>query len=184
MVLYVMFNMRFLLLGIALPTTTVALTNAGYDITAAGTYVLSGSTTGKISVDTDGQVRLILNGVTIKSGEEKAIDIDAATNTVIQLADGSENILESSDDAINSVSTLTINGNGSLTITSGDDGINASASDTVNITAQVSSFDFDGNGAINGGTVTVNGQRITEMPAQMMQGGGGQGGGTGGRRNT
>ena len=57
-------------------------------------------------------MRLILNGVTIKSGEEKAINIDSAANTVIQLADGLENTLESNDDGINSASALTINGNG------------------------------------------------------------------------
>ena len=54
----------------------------------------------------------------------------------------------------------------------------------INITAQTSSFDFDGTGEINGGTVTVNGSVITTMPTQMM-GGGGMGGGQmgGGKRN-
>lgn len=47
---------------------------------------------------------------------------------------------------------------------------------TLTISAN-SSFDYANQGSITGGTVTVNGQQITEMPAQMMPGdpGGGQG---------
>ncbi len=45
---------------------------------------------------------------------------------------------------------------------------------TVTISAN-SSFDYEHQGSITGGTVTVNGQQITEMPAQMMPGGAGGG---------
>ena len=48
---------------------------------------------------------------------------------------------------------------------------------TINITAQ-SPFDYDGQGQLNGGTVTVNGSKVTELTNQMM--GGGMGGGRGG----
>lgn len=320
----------------SLPTTNVALTNDGFSITAAGTYVLSGSSTGQVSVKSDGNVRLVLNGVTIKSNSGPAIYIESANNAVIQLADGSSNSItdastrsdQTIDGAIYSADDLVINGtgklavtatfadgivgkddvwinsgtisvtsvddgirgkdslsivggtitidakgdgiktsndseagkgqlvisggtttissgsqavqaeqkvsisggkldiktsvegieapvividNGDITLYASDDGINAGASTfittglsvtinggtlnvevgsgdtdaidsngdiyvnggTINITAPTSSFDYDGTGELKGGTVTVNGQHITEMPAQMMGGGGG-----------
>ena len=36
-----------------------------------------------------------------------------------------------------------------------------------------STFDFDGEGTINGGTVIVNGEEVTTLPNQMMGGHGG-----------
>ncbi|MDO5118352.1 MAG: hypothetical protein Q4D34_07690, partial [Eggerthellaceae bacterium] len=49
---------------------------------------------------------------------------------------------------------------------------------TVDITAQFA-FDFDGRGELNGGTVIVNGEQVTELTNSMMMGGGM--GGPGGR---
>ena len=62
---------------------------------------------------------------------------------------------------------LAIDSNGDLTINGG----------TLDITAQ-SPFDFDGTGTLTGGTITVNGQQVTELTNQMM--GGPMGGGPGG----
>ena len=45
---------------------------------------------------------------------------------------------------------------------------------TITISAN-SPFDYEHQGSITGGTVTVNGQQVTEMPAQMMPGGAGGG---------
>ncbi len=69
--------------------------------------------------------------------------------------------------------TDAIDSNGSITVNGG----------TINITAQMSSFDYETTGVINGGTVTVNGEQVTEMPQSMMGGGGMHGGmqGRGGR---
>ena len=50
---------------------------------------------------------------------------------------------------------------------------------TVDITAQFP-FDYDGQGQLNGGTVTVNGEQVSELTNQMMGGMGGMGGGMGG----
>ena len=54
---------------------------------------------------------------------------------------------------------------------------------TIDVTAQ-SSFDYDGTGEYNGGTIIVNGSEVSELPNQMMGGRGGMGGfgGGGGRR--
>ena len=109
-----------------LPTTEVTLTDAGTTITAAGTYVLSGSTTGQVVVNSDGAVRLLLNGVTIASSAGAAIQVDGAELTVIELAEGSTNTVsdaatrsdESIDGAIYSSDDLYITGSGSLSVTS------------------------------------------------------------------
>ncbi len=66
--------------------------------------------------------------------------------------------------------TDAIDSNGSITVNGG----------TINITAQMSSFDYETTGVINGGTVTVNGEQVTEMPQSMMGGGGMRGGMHGG----
>ena len=71
-----------------LPTTEVTLTDDGLAITEAGTYVLTGSTTGQVTVDTDGAVRIVLDNATIASAEGAAIQVDSAELTVIELADG------------------------------------------------------------------------------------------------
>ena len=65
---------------------------------------------------------------------------------------------------------------------------------TINITAQMSSFDYDRTAEFNGGTIIVNGEEVSEIPQSMMGGGmhggmndnmngemGGFGGGRGGR---
>ena len=50
---------------------------------------------------------------------------------------------------------------------------------TISVTGN-STFDYDGTGQLNGGTVIVNGQQVTTLPNQMMGGRGGMGGGNGG----
>ena len=46
---------------------------------------------------------------------------------------------------------------------------------TIDITAQMSSFDYDGTATYNGGTIIINGQEVNSIPQSMM-GGGGMGG--------
>ena len=69
--------------------------------------------------------------------------------------------------------TDAIDSNGNLYINGG----------TINITAQ-SAFDYDKEAKYNGGTVTVNGEKITTITNQMMTGPGGmqQGNNFGGNR--
>ena len=103
-------------------------------IYAAGSYVLQGSLTdGAIIVDetskTSGKTWILLNGVDITCSDSAALDIEEADKVFLTLADGTENIFTSgaeySDDAVeNSIrgaifsrDDLTINGEGSLTVT-------------------------------------------------------------------
>ena len=107
-----------------LPTQTIELTNDGLSVTEPGTYILSGNTTGNITVDTDGYVRLALDGVSINSSTGSALQIDNAKKTVIQLVNDSENSIrdgatradESIDGAIYSSDDLVFEGEGKLTV--------------------------------------------------------------------
>ncbi|MDN6486611.1 MAG: carbohydrate-binding domain-containing protein, partial [Ancrocorticia sp.] len=109
----------------SLQTTEVTLTDDGLDITEAGTYILSGSTTGQVTVNTDGNVRIILNGATIESSDGAAIQVDNAELTVLELADGTTNTVsdastrsdEEIDGAIYSSDDLIITGTGTLDVT-------------------------------------------------------------------
>ncbi|QTD41885.1 carbohydrate-binding domain-containing protein [Sporosarcina sp. Te-1] len=101
-------------------------------IKTSGVYVLSGTwDNGQIVVDAEdeGTVRLILNGIDIKSETSAPIFIQNAGNTIISLADGTLNTLtdakeyvldESSEGepnaALFSKDNLTINGTGSLRV--------------------------------------------------------------------
>jgi len=108
-----------------LPTTEVALTAAGLTITAGGTYVLTGSTTGQVVVDTDDPVWIILSNATIASSTGAAIQVDNAEITVIEAADGTTNTVSDAstradqeiDGAIYSSDDLVIAGTGALTVT-------------------------------------------------------------------
>jgi len=101
-------------------------------ISAPGTYSISGSLTdGQIIVDTQDAelVRLILNGVNIHSATSAPIAVMDAAETIIWLADNTENFLTDGDAyvfadpaedepnaALFSKSALTIAGSGSLTV--------------------------------------------------------------------
>ena len=98
-------------------------------ITKEGTYILSGELNGQIVVDTDktAKVQIVLNGVTISSDSTAAIQVKQADKVFLTLAKGSENTLTetgefASDDSstvdgvIFSKDDLTINGTGSLKI--------------------------------------------------------------------
>ena len=148
---------------------------------------------GSLTVATDDDGVKAENAIAISGG---TVDVTKSEEGIeaarILISDGTVNVM-SNDDGINASASeivadglsITINGgnlaivmgqgdtdavdsNGDLTITGG----------TLDITAQ-SAFDFDGAGSLSGGTVTVNGEQITELTNQMM--GGPMGGGPGGR---
>lgn len=122
---------------IALQNTTASGSGVSIDgskvtIVKEGTYLLSGSLTdGMIVVDTDkeSKVQLILDGADIHSQANAPIYIKQADKVFITLADGSSNSLSCGesfiaidenniDAAIFSKDDLTLNGTGSLTVSS------------------------------------------------------------------
>ncbi|MGQ7320119.1 carbohydrate-binding domain-containing protein [Streptococcus suis] len=153
----------------ALPTTEVTLSNDGLKITEGGTYILTGSTTAGITVETDANVRIILAGAEISSSDTAAINVISADNVELELQDGTTNTVKDTSNhtdtniegAIHVEADLTITGNGSLTVEGNfQDGI-VSTDDLVidagNITVTAVDDGIRGKDSltINGGTINV-----------------------------
>ncbi|MFX3835051.1 carbohydrate-binding domain-containing protein, partial [Streptococcus suis] len=78
----------------ALPTTEVTLSNDGLKITEGGTYILTGSTTAGVTVETDANVRIILAGAEISSSDTAAINVINAYNVELEIKDGTTNTVK------------------------------------------------------------------------------------------
>ena len=100
-------------------------------ITAAGTYILSGSLNGSVVVNVgkEDKVQLVLSNATIRSETYAAIYVVQADKVFVTLAEGSVNTLENGgklvqtddnnvDGVIFSKDDLTLNGSGTLTVSS------------------------------------------------------------------
>lgn len=156
----------------SLPTKDVTLSDETLEITEAGTYVLTGTSTASVHINTEGNVRLILNGATIKSTTGAAIYVEQAENTVIELADGTENTIEDAasrsdetiDGAIYSKDDLIFTGTGTLNVTANFADAIVSKDDLkfVSGTYKVTSVDDGIRGKdsvyIAGGTFTIDAQ--------------------------
>lgn len=118
---------------------SVTLSNKTVTIASGGTYTVSGSIAdGQIIIDAskDDKIQIVLEGVDITSESSAAIYVKQANKVFITLAEGSVNKLTNRgsftadgdtnvDGVIFSKDDLTINGRGSLQITSSDHGITA-----------------------------------------------------------
>lgn len=155
--------------------TQITLMDESVTISKEGCYILSGSLKdGQIIIDADdsAKIQLVLNRVTINSGDSAPIFIKEADKVFITLAEGSTNILTNVgtfeeneyniDAVIFSKADLTLNGNGVLEITSsGGHGI-VSKDDLVitggiyNITAASSAISGKDSIRIADGTFTLN----------------------------
>ena len=163
------------------------------DNTSGWIYISGGTFNIKSSSDAiQGTSAVQIDGGTLDINSSEGIEA-----TYIQINDGTVKIY-ASDDGINatkkstaySTPTIEING-GNLTVEVGPgdtDGIDANGDiivngGTINVTAQMSSFDYDGKAEYNGGTIIVNGTQVDSIPQSMMGGGGRMGGmnGMGGR---
>ncbi len=100
-------------------------------ITEAGSYILRGSFEGMIMVDApdDAKVQIILDGVEITNASSAAIYVKEADKVFLTLAKGSENVLTNTGDFVaideNDIdgtvfakTDLTVNGSGSLNVSS------------------------------------------------------------------
>lgn len=153
----------------ALPTTDVTLSDEGLTITEAGTYILKGSTKGGVTVNTTGNVRIVLAGATISSSDNAALYVESADNTVIELQDGTENTISDAtthtdstiEGALHSKDDLFITGNGSLTVEGNyEDGIVSKDDLTIEagkITVKAADDGIRGKDSltVTGGTITV-----------------------------
>lgn len=150
----------------------------GYIYVCGGTY--------DITAGDDGiQATTVLQ---IDGGSFTINAVEALEATYVQVNNGSVGI-NASDDGINattksnSIGTPTIEVTGgtiTIAMAQGDtDAIDANGNiivsgGSIDITAQ-SAFDFDGTASFTGGTITVNGEQISEITNSMMMGGMGGG---------
>ncbi|WP_407383902.1 carbohydrate-binding domain-containing protein [Ruminococcus sp.] len=154
----------------------------GYIYICGGTLNLTTASDG-----IQGTTVVQIDGGTITANSSEGIEA-----TMVQINGGKVSVT-ASDDGINASNkstaysvSLEING-GEVNVDMGQGDTDALDSNgsliinggTVNITAN-SPFDYDGEGKLNGGTVTVNGTQVTELTNQMMGGGMGGPGGMGG----
>ena len=164
------------------------------DVSLGNVYISGG--TFDISAGSDA-----IEATSIAQIDNGTLNINAAEGiegTHVQINGGTVN-LNATDDGINATAKSTAY-SVMLEITGGKVSVNMGQGDTdaldsngnlrisggaVDITAQ-SPFDYDGTGELTGGTVTVNGQQVTELTNSMMGGGGrgghGNMGGMGGQR--
>ena len=148
-------------------------------------------TDGTITIESGDDCVHAENTVTVKGGTLSLDGHEGLEGTFVTI-DGGTISIKASDDGINAAQqidgvtpTVTIN-DGNLTIEMGQgdtDGVDANGDiiingGTIRVTAQ-SPFDYDGKGELNGGTVYVNGEQVTELTNQF---GGGMGGGMMGGR--
>lgn len=104
--------------------------NETYTITKPGIYNITGTIQdGSLIVNTNGNVKLVLNGVNIKNSNGPAINIKEAKNTYIHLSETTTNVLEDNgsseeDGTLYSSDDLFIDGSGTLEVISNNqDGI-------------------------------------------------------------
>lgn len=152
------------------------------DDTKGYIYIAGGSYTVKASSDAFQATTFAV----IDDGDMTIVSEEGIEATYVQINGGNISIT-ASDDGINATTksqnfgtpTVEFNG-GTTTIVMGQgdtDAIDANGNiivngGTIDITAQVSSFDYDGKAELNGGTVIINGTQVSEIPQSMMMGGG------------
>lgn len=147
------------------------------NITSGGSYDLSGEYE-SVTINTKEEVTLNLNGVEITNSNGPGINVVEAELVIITLSEEnkiSSTTTEDLDGAIYSKADLVFSGTGSLEVKSNYDGIVSKGDIIINggkisVTGQ-STFDYDGTGTINGGTVICNGEEVTTLPNQFMGGG-------------
>ena len=118
--------------GAEASSDTVKISGGTVTITAAGTYILSGTLKNGsvvVNVDKEDKVQMVLDGVTIHSDSFAAVYVVQADKVFVTLAEGSVNTLSNGgkfsqiddnnvDGVIFSKDDLTLNGSGTLSVTS------------------------------------------------------------------
>lgn len=155
--------------------TITLSSNNDVTITEEGVYVLTGTAenvTVTVNADDSSKVQIVLDGVTITNSSAPAIYVASADKVFVTTASGSENALgvtgsfaysadENADGVIFAKDDLVMNGTGTLTITSSDNGI--VGKDEVKVTGGTYNITAEGHGiqgkdsvAIADGTFTIS----------------------------
>ena len=173
------------------PKTIEVADGQTLSITEEGTYILQGTASDcTILVNApEAKVQLILDNVTVTNTSSPAIYVLDADKCFVMTAEGSENALTVSgtftEDTENDVKTdavifaksdLTLNGTGTLTISSTDNGITSKDELTVtggtyNITASGKGLESNDSTAICDGTFTIDAKEGMESTYVRIDGG-------------
>lgn len=159
--------------GASCDSDAVRIDGSTVTVTDEGTYVFTGTLSGTVAVDADKQdkVQLVLDGVQITTENAAAIEIRQADKVFVTLAAGSENSLTSNsfpagedsniDGVLFSKADLTLNGSGSLSVSS-PAGHGIVSKDDLTVTGGMYSLTTAGHGmegkdrvAIAGGSFTL-----------------------------
>ncbi len=160
--------------GAEAASDAVQISGSTVTITAAGTYVLTGTLSdGSVVVDADKEdkVQLVLDGVTIYSETFAAIYVKQADKVFITLAEGSVNALSNGgsftqiddnnvDAVIFSKDDLTLNGSGSLEISS-PGGHGVVGKDEVTVTGGTYQITADGHAISGKDSIAISGGSFT-----------------------
>lgn len=147
-------------------------------ITSGGTYTIEGESN-PVVINTDEDVKLVLNGVTITNNSGPAIYVENAKSVSIEI-NGDNTITskttEELDGAIYSTEDLIINGNGKLNINSNYGGIVSDNTLVIESGTYILNTDADGIHAdakveINEGTFTINAEEGIEATYVQIDGG-------------
>ena len=128
-------------------------------ITKAGVYYISGTLSdGSITINTNGDVKLVLNDVTITNSNGPAINVENANVVYIEI-NGTNTIKattsEELDGAIYSCDDLVLSGSGTLNVTSNYDGI--VSKDDLEITSGTYNITSDDDAIRGKDSVTISG---------------------------
>lgn len=148
------------------------------NITSEGVYVLSGeaeNVTITVDAEDEAKVQLVLDGVGIKNSDAPAIYVKSADKVFVTTTKGSSNSLEvtgsftadgdtNTDAVIFSKDDLVINGKGTLSINSSNNGISCKddlkfTGGTINITSAADAIEANDSIAIADGKITINSQK-------------------------
>ena len=133
-------------------------------IKSGGSYYLSGTYDGYIVIDSESEVYLVLNNLTINAPNSSAINVVNAKKVFIKLEENSINTLNSGTNeeaAIYSKDDLVITGDGTLNIISNNHGIISNdslqiISGTISINSQNDGIKAKDYIAIKSGAITIN----------------------------
>ncbi|MCR5293937.1 MAG: carbohydrate-binding domain-containing protein [Lachnospiraceae bacterium] len=143
------------------------------EISAEGVYVLSGTAsdcTVRVNAASDAKVQLVLDGVSIENTDSPAIYVIAADKVFVTTAEGYDNSLTvtgsfaadgdtNTDAVIFAKDDLVLNGLGTLTITSSDNGI--SAKDDLKVTGGSYVINASGKGVEVNDSISICGGSFT-----------------------
>ena len=114
---------------------TTVDSSSNYTITKGGVYTFTSDINGSITVETDENVKIVLNNVTITNSSGPAINVINAKNTYIELIGTNKIVASGTEDydaAIYSADDLILQGSGTLYVESQTDGITSKDDLTIN----------------------------------------------------